>query len=70
MTNDEMKTALLNNEKVIYTMHDGAETEMTMFGIVYRNNGKGGIRVSAELLDPNGKSISVCNPKDLKKLSN
>lgn len=69
MTNDEMKTALMNNEKVSYKTAEGTEIEMTMFGIVYRSNGKGGIRISAELLDQNGNSLIVCNPKDVKKLS-
>ena len=68
MTNEEMKTALLNGDSVIYESRSGGETVMKMYGIIYRSDGKGGIRVSAELLDPNGNSISVCKPRDLRKI--
>ena len=68
MTNEEMKTALLNGDSVIYESRSGGETVMKMHGIIYRSDGKGGIRVSAELLDLNGNSISVCKPRDLRKI--
>ena len=67
MTNDEMKTALLNGEKVICELRSGGEAEMKMHGIIYRSDGKGGIKVSAELLDLNGNSITICNPQNIKK---
>ena len=68
MTNEEMKTALLNGDNVIYELRSGGEAEMKMHGIIYRSDGKGGIRVSAELLDLNGNSITVCKPRDLRKI--
>ena len=68
MTNEEMKTALLNGDNVIYESRSGGEAVMKMPGIIYRSYGKGGIRVSAELLDMNGNSISVCKPRDLRKI--
>ena len=68
MTNEEMKTALLNGGSVIYEPRSGGETMMKMHCIIYRSDGKDGIRVSAELLDPNGNSITVCKPRDLRKI--
>ena len=68
MTNDEMKTALMNGDNVIYELRSGGEAMMKMHGVIYRSDGKGGIRVSAELLDLNGNSISVCKPRDLRKI--
>ena len=68
MTNEEMKTALLNGDSVIYELRSGGEAVMEMHGIIYRSDGKGGIRVSAELLDLNGNSITVCKPSDLRKI--
>ena len=68
MTNEEMKTALLNGDSVIYESRSGGEAVMKMHGIIYRSDGKGGIRVSAELLDLNGNSITVCKPRDLRKI--
>ena len=68
MTNEEMKTALLNGDSVIYESRNGGEAVMKMHGIIYRSDGKGGIRISAELLDLNGNSITVCKPRDLRKI--
>ena len=68
MTNDEMKAALMNGDNVIYELRSGGEAMMKMHGVIYRSDGKGGIRVSAELLDLNGNSISVCKPRDLRKI--
>ena len=69
MTGEEMKAALSNNDPVLYKTREGAEMEMRMFGIVYRSNGRGGIQVSAELLDKTGRSVILCKPQDIKKLS-
>lgn len=69
MTGEEMKAALMNNDRVIFKTREGEEMEMRMFGIVYRSNGRGGIQVSAELLDKTGRSVILCQSQDIKKLS-
>ena len=65
MTNDELKAALLARAPVIYTHTDGHAAEYSrVTAIIYRER-NGGVVVSAEVLDTNGRSVVVCDPKKL-----
>ena len=66
MTNAELKEALLNKQPVVMTTNDGAELHCQyVSGIIYRERG-GGIAVSAEVLDRNGKCRYNCDPKQIR----
>lgn len=66
MTNAELKEALLNKKPVVVTTNDGTELHCKyVFGIVYREH-NGGISVSAEAIDRNGRCHYNCDPKQIR----
>lgn len=56
MTNSEVKAALLEECPVIHT----GITYQKITALIYRKAGQGkSVRVSAELLDPNGRAVAI-----------
>ena len=76
MDNQELKEALLSEEPVIYKSNSGFEAEyQCVSGIIYRKNkqkdkDKRLIDISAEITDMNGKSVTICDPKNLRRKEN
>lgn len=66
MDNVELKDALLSGKPIILTHTDGHDGEYKrVSAIVYRAHNKR-IIVSAELLDLNGHSVIICDPKNIR----
>ena len=66
MDNAELKAALLSAAPVILSHADGHDGEYKcVAAIVYRAK-NGGILVSAELLDLNGRCVVNCDPKKIR----
>lgn len=64
MTNPELKDALRTGRPVVVKIpRQEAMTFDCVHGICYRRNDRGGITVSAELLDKNKNSVIVTEPK-------
>lgn len=61
MTNDEAKKALFERTPVIFNGLDYAYIS----AIIYRYDTKGNLLVSAELLDKNGRSVTIAQVKDV-----
>lgn len=65
MTNDELKDALLSRSPVILTPTNSRAAEYSrVTAIIYRER-NGAVVVSAEVLDTNGRSVVICDPKNL-----
>lgn len=66
MDNNELKTALLSGQAVLWCdMVHRIEIEYTVSGIIYRNN-NGKIKVTAELADKCGRSFIIAEPEKLR----
>lgn len=66
MTNAELKEALLNKQPVVLILNDGTEIPCKyVSGIIYRER-NGGVSVHAEVIDPNGKCLYQCDPKQIR----
>ena len=64
MTNEELKAALFSGCPV---EHNGIVYKKAT-AIIYRNVG-GALALQAELLDKNGNSVSIVNPKNIKEVT-
>ena len=65
MTSEELKTALLNGRAVIYRAPNSGGSELEykrVSAVIYRADGMGGIRVTAEIEDRNGRSVVIADP--------
>ena len=64
MTNPELKEALRTARPVVVKIPRQEVMNFDcVYGISYRRNDRGGITVSAELLDKNKNSVIVTEPK-------
>ena len=61
MTNEEAKTAFLNRTPVLF----GDNEYLFISAIVYRLDENGNVKVSAELLDKNKRSVVIAQVKDV-----
>lgn len=61
MTNQEARDAMLNRSPVV---HKGLEFSR-ISAIIYRPTEDGGIRVTVELADKCGHSVTIANTKDV-----
>ncbi len=61
MTNEEVKTAFLNRTPVLF----GDNEYLFISAIVYRLDENGNVKVSAELLDKNKRSVVIAQVKDV-----
>lgn len=69
MTSEELKTALLNGRAVIYRAPNSGGTELEykcVSAVIYRADGMGGIRVTAEIEDKNGRSVVIVDPAKIR----
>lgn len=66
MNHDELSAALMERVPVIY---DGMEYDR-IGAIIYRNDESGRLIIQAELKDVNGNSVTIVNPKKLKRKGN
>ena len=66
MNNEQLKSALLNKKPVIYTNAVGIENEYKYVSAIRYTEKNGGFRVSAEITDLNGISVTICNPEKLR----
>lgn len=69
METSELKTALLNGRAVIYRAPNSGDTELEykrVSAVIYRADGMGGIRVTAELEDKNGRSAVIADPERIR----
>ena len=65
METSELKTALLNGRAVINRAPGSGDTELEykrVSAVIYRADGMGGIRVTAEIEDRNGRSVVIADP--------
>lgn len=63
MDNEELKSALLSGDPVVWKSADGTEIEYKcVSAIVYRRK-NGRVDVSTELLDKCGRSVTICDPR-------
>lgn len=64
MSNKELKEALINRQPVIASMPLLGEIEYAyVSAIIYRRNERGGVDVSAEIMDKCLHSVTTIDPK-------
>ena len=68
METSELKTALLNGQVVLFDTRSAAgELEYKrVSAVIYRADGMGGIRVTAEIEDRNGRSVVIADPAKIR----
>lgn len=69
MTSEEIKTALLNGHAVLFRAPNSGGTELEykrVSAVIYRADGMGGIRVTAELEDRNSRSAVIAEPEKIR----
>lgn len=69
METSELKTALLNGWAVIYRAPGSGDTELEykrVSAVIYRADGMGGIRVTVEIEDKNGRSVVIVDPAKIR----
>lgn len=66
MDNNELKDALLNKRPVIYKNRENIDLEFQCVSAIRYTEKNGGVEVSAELTDLNGKSVTICDPKRIR----
>ena len=69
METSEIKTALLNGQAVIYRAPNSGGSELEykrVSAVIYRADGMGGIRVTAEIEDKNGRSVVIVDPAKIR----
>ena len=65
MTSEELKAALLNGRAVLFRAPSSGGSELEyrrVSAVIYRANGKGGTKVTAEIEDRNGRSAVIADP--------
>lgn len=68
MTNTELKAAMLAGVPVVHeSVRYGRTRYKRIYGIVYRPGESGKIRISVELLDYNGNSITVVKGEEVSR---
>lgn len=66
MTNEELKEALINRRPVIASTPLTGEIEYAyVSAIIYRRNKRGGVDISAEIMDKCLHSVSIVDPKNI-----
>lgn len=64
MSNEELKEALINRRPIIARIPSMGEIEYTyVSAIIYRRNERGGVDVSAEIMDKCLHSVTTIDPK-------
>lgn len=64
MSNEELKEALINQRPIIARIQLMGETEYAyVSAIIYRRNERGGVDVSAEIMDKCLHSVTQIDPK-------
>lgn len=69
MTSEELKAALLNGRAVLFRVPSSGGSELAykrVSAVIYRADGKGGIRVTAEIEDRNGRSVTIADPAKIR----
>ena len=69
METSELKTALLNGHTVLFRAPNSGGTELEykrVSAVIYRADDMGGIRVTAELEDRNGRSAVIADPERIR----
>lgn len=69
MTSEELKAALLNGRAVLFRAPSSGGSELEykrVSAVIYRADGKGGIRVTAEIEDRNGRSVTIADPAKIR----
>mgnify|MGYP007091830119 CR=1 FL=1 len=65
MTSEELKAALLNGRAIVFRAPSSGGSELEyrcVSAVIYRADGKGGIKVTAEIEDRNGRSAVIADP--------
>lgn len=66
MSNEELKEALINQRPVIVRIPSMGEIEYAyVSAIIYRRNERGGVDVSAEIMDKCLHSVTTIDPKHI-----
>lgn len=69
MTSEELKAALLNGRAIVFRAPSSGGSELEykrVSAVIYRADGMGGIRVTAELEDRNGRSAVIADPERIR----
>lgn len=66
MDNAELKAALLSKNPVIYKSNGNGESEYKCVSAIVLRAKNGRIVVSAEIADKCGRSVTICNPENLR----
>ena len=66
MNNEELKEALINRRPIIACIPSMGEIEYAyVSAIIYRRNERGGVDVSAEIMDKCLHSVTTIDPKNI-----